>query len=59
MEFEVYLTQKKIDGAAFKASEPERYTEWQTLFQKINPESFTVQKKFLMNTIRRRYLLTT
>lgn len=57
MEFEAYLIQKKIDGEAFMKNEPERYTEWKNLFQNIHPESFTTQKKFLLNLIRRRYLL--
>lgn len=48
---------KKIDGQRFKQAEPTLYTEWAALFELVHPDSFTVQKKFLLNTIRRQYLL--
>ena len=57
MEFLEYLTQKKIDAGAFRQAEPTRYLEWETLFGQVHPESFTAQKKFLLNDLRRRYLL--
>lgn len=56
--FEEYLIQKKIDGNQFRLAEPERYSEWQALFSTIHPDSFTTQKKFLINDVRRRFLLT-
>ena len=56
MEFEEYLTQKKIDANRFRQSEPERYAEWKREFEQMNPASFTVQKKFLLNDTRRKYL---
>lgn len=59
MEFDEYLTQKKIDATAFKTNEPDKYSEWKELFEAVSPESFTAQKKFLMNPMRRRYLLST
>ncbi|MFT4032895.1 MAG: hypothetical protein QM669_10790 [Siphonobacter sp.] len=59
MSFEEYLTQKKIDVSAFQAAEPSRFAEWQRIFNEIHPESFTAQKKFLINSTRRNYLLTT
>ncbi len=55
MSFEEYLVQKKIDGPAFRQAEPARYAEWETLFPNLHPESFTMQKKFLLNDVRRRY----
>ena len=58
MEFEEYLKQKKIDSAAFKNADPTRFQEWNVLFKTMHSESFTAQKKFLINDIRRRYLLT-
>jgi hypothetical protein len=58
MEFEEYLKQKKIDASIFKKNDPGRFDEWQELFQTMHPESFTAQKKFLINDIRRRYLLS-
>ncbi|HEV7347181.1 hypothetical protein [Telluribacter sp.] len=57
MDFLEYLKQKKINPLAFEAAEPERYREWEALFSKIHAESFTSQKKFLINEVRRRYLL--
>ncbi len=57
MTFDEFLTQKKIDAARFRAAEPARYAEWKALFEQVNPESFTGQKKFLLNRTRRTYLL--
>lgn len=57
MSFQEYLISKKIDEAAFKSAEPDRYAEWSKLFSLIHPESFTLQKKFLLNPVRRKYLL--
>ncbi len=57
MTFEEYLTSKKIDGDEFRRRQPGRYLEWQTLFAQTHPESFTMQKKFLINDIRRLYQL--
>ncbi len=57
MTFEEYLISKKIDGDEFRRRQPGRYLEWQTLFSQTHPESFTMQKKFLINDIRRLYQL--
>lgn len=54
--FEEYL-RKKIDGAAFAQHEPQRWQEFQELFAQMHPNSFTAQKLFLINTIRRNYPL--
>ncbi|MBT34226.1 MAG: hypothetical protein CMO01_31565 [Thalassobius sp.] len=56
-EFEEYLTGKKIDSDLFKKSEPDRWEEFNTLFFQVSPKSFTMQKLFLINQIRRKYLL--
>ena len=56
MEFEEYLAQKKIDATQFQRIEPERYAEWEREFGQMNPASFTIQKKFLLNDTRRKYL---
>jgi hypothetical protein len=58
MSFEEFLAQKKIDGPRFRAAEPARFAEWADLFPRLHPESFTMQKKFLLNDVRRRYPLT-
>ena len=57
ISFEEYLVQKNIDQDKFLAAEPARFQEWGTLFATIHPDSFTAQKKFLINDVRRRYLL--
>lgn len=57
MEFEEFLKNKKIDENLFKKNEQERWMEWKTLFEQMHPNSFTAQKKFLINDTRRKYLL--
>jgi len=57
MEFEEYLKAKKIDSTAFNKADSGRYAEWKAIFQTMHPDSFTSQKKFLINDIRRRYHL--
>jgi hypothetical protein len=56
MEFEEYLKIKKIDSTAFKKADKSRFEEWEELFRTMHPDSFTAQKKFLINETRRRYL---
>ena len=57
MTFEEYLVTKKIDTKTFSQQEAERFQEWEQLFSQIHPGSFTAQKKFLLNDVRRKYLL--
>lgn len=57
MDFEAYLLQKKIDVEQFQRVEPVRFQEWQREFGLMHPESFTAQKKFLLNDTRRKYLV--
>ena len=57
MDFEAYLVSKKIDSAAFRQYEPERWQEFSTLFNEVHPNSFTAQKLYLINPIRRKYPL--
>ena len=57
MNFEEYLISKKIDGNAFRATEPKVWNEWNSLFEEMSPASFTAQKLYLINSIRRKYLL--
>jgi hypothetical protein len=59
MDWEEYCIKKKIDSAAFKAAEPQRWAEFKTIFEQMHPNSFTEQKKFLINDLRRHYHLTT
>ncbi len=57
MSFEEYLESKKIDISAFQKAEPKLFADWQKLFLSMHPDSFTAQKKFLINPIRRRFQL--
>lgn len=57
MTFEEYLKSKKIDSAKFHLNEGEIYDEYQTLFNQMHPSSFTAQKLFVINKLRRKYLL--
>jgi hypothetical protein len=59
VSFEEYLSGKKIDSHAFKLAEAARWEQWRTEFEQLNPTSFTVQKLYLINPIRRKYPLTT
>lgn len=51
--FSEYLINKKIDELSFKDSDHDRYVELKDLFEQIHPNSFTSQKLFLINEIRR------
>jgi hypothetical protein len=57
VNFEAYLTSKKIDSAAFQRAEPILWAQWQIQFEQMHPNSFTVQKLNLINPIRRKYQL--
>lgn len=57
MEFDEYLKQKKIDSEKFKQGEAAQYAEFKKIFDQVHPESFTQQKLFLINNIRRAYKL--
>jgi hypothetical protein len=57
VDFETYLTSKKIDSIAFRNAEPELWSEWNSEFDQMHPDSFTMQKLNLINPIRRKYTL--
>ena len=57
MEFADYLRSKKIDPEIFKEQALDQYTEWKTMFDQVHPNSFTQQKLFLVNQVRRKYHL--
>lgn len=59
MNFEEYLISKKIDSQAFRAAESGLWNEWNRLFEEMSPASFTGQKLYLINPLRRKYLLKT
>ncbi len=56
-EFETYLFEKMIDSQAFRLHEPDKWQSFRELFEKVHPNSFTAQKKFLLNDLRRIYHL--
>ena len=57
-ELEHYLIKKKIDPIKFKRDEGPLYLIFENTYLEIHPKSFTAQKLFLLNKIRRKYLLT-
>jgi hypothetical protein len=57
MNFEEYLISKNISLELFKNAEPLVFKEWNTEFELLHPDSFTLQKKFKINAIRRKYPL--
>ena len=55
--FEEYLVKKKIDPETFRQTNPVLWEEWQGLYEQMHPESFTAQKLFLINKLRRSFPL--
>jgi hypothetical protein len=55
--FQEYLISKKIDAVAFQQAEAEQFEEWQREFEQQSANSFTAQKLYLINPIRRKYPL--
>lgn len=55
MEFEEYCTKKNIDAKAFEDAEKHYYAELKAIFDQISEASFTQQKMFIVNKIRRNY----
>lgn len=55
MTWEEYCIKKKIDSEAFKTAEPEKWEELRNIFEQVHPNSFTEQKKFIINNLRRMY----
>ena len=54
-EFKEYLLNKKIDWKSFEENEADRFSEFSVQFFQMHPDSFTSQKLYLINQIRRRY----
>jgi hypothetical protein len=57
VNFEDYLHSKKIDSSAFRNAESDLWESWKKEFDEIHPASFTSQKLYLINPIRRKYQL--
>jgi hypothetical protein len=56
-EFIEYLENKRIDALAFEKEDSELFFVWKTEFLQMHPKSFTAQKLYLINNLRRKYLL--
>ena len=57
VNFEAYLISKKIDSEAFSKAEPGVWQLWKQEFEQMHPNSFTAQKLYLINPVRRKYPL--
>jgi hypothetical protein len=57
VNFESWLTSKKIDAEAFRKAENRLFEQWKIEFEQMHANSFTVQKLNLINPIRRKYQL--
>ena len=57
MVFEQYLEQKNINSDNFLWTDPDYFQELKVIFNQMHPVSFTAQKKFLINKLRRTYKL--
>jgi hypothetical protein len=55
--FEDYLRNKKIDSANLKQAKPQLWLEWKLLYEQLNPTTFTDQKLYLINPLRREFPL--
>jgi hypothetical protein len=55
MDFPSYLQSKKISTTSFQKGHPSLFEEWEGLFAQLSIESFTAQKLYLINNIRRMY----
>ncbi|MDX2195536.1 MAG: hypothetical protein NW207_03875 [Cytophagales bacterium] len=59
MQFDEYLISKKIDKNKLQNAEPQLYQEFEAMYALVSTQSFTQQKLFLINAIRRKYKLDT
>jgi hypothetical protein len=57
MTFSEYLVSKKINETTFQAHDTALFIKWQSDFVLMHPDSFTMRHKFLLNPIRRKYLV--
>ncbi|PGH41652.1 MAG: hypothetical protein CRN43_00520 [Candidatus Nephrothrix sp. EaCA] len=55
MTFEEYLASKKIHSEKFREGDNGLWNEWKNLFEQLHPESFSAQKLFSVNAVRRRF----
>lgn len=55
MTFEEYCIKKKIDPENFRKNEPDKWSSFSRIFDQVSENSFTQQKKFLLNDLRKSY----
>ncbi|OUT93536.1 MAG: hypothetical protein CBB92_14615 [Flammeovirgaceae bacterium TMED32] len=55
-DFHLYLISKKIDPSAFERGDNPLYQEFERAFTYLHQSSFTSQKLFLLNKLRRKFL---
>lgn len=55
MEFVDYCNKKNIDAKAFEDAEKLYYADLKAIFDQMSEASFTQQKMFIINKIRRKY----
>lgn len=53
LTFTAYLKSKKIDPKKFYQTDSQQFNEWKVEFDQMHPNSFTQQKLFLINKVRR------
>ncbi|MGL4631659.1 MAG: hypothetical protein ACRCVT_10675 [Leadbetterella sp.] len=56
MDFREYLISKNIDPELFLKEDSSVFSLWAKDFEGVHPDSFTMNKKFLINKIRRKYM---
>ena len=57
ISWEEYCIRKKINSSEFQKAEPQKWAELKLIFEAVHPNSFTEQKKFLINDLRRKFHL--
>ncbi len=57
ISLESYFEKKNMDWQKLAQAEPELWLKLQADFAELHPNSFEMQKKFLLNKIRRKYML--
>ena len=55
VNWQEYLALKKIDAHAFQKGASDQYARFEQQFMQMHPESFTAQKLYLINDIRRAF----
>jgi hypothetical protein len=58
MTLEEYFDKKNIDWQKLSTSEPQHWLELKKAFELMHPNSFEMRKKFILNSLRRKYTKT-